>query len=452
MLERLAEERPAGEARLATAQRSEAQADTRAREEARLLAEAEQRAASVRDLGPEAPCPTCARPLGEHQALLLHGFAAEIQRRREALAALASAREAAGREAAAARQTLVDQAAREQELQRKAQALAREESRRDAAVASLAAASARAERLRAQAAALKAEPFDPRASDAALAEVRRLEQIQAQHARAAAAAERADEIARILAELDASAAAARAAEAAARARRDALQFDAAAHDALERACGEAESRLLQARLERERAAAEAQLRAAEEARLAAELAQQEALAARAAALEARATRLEHVAGILPEFKDHLIGRIRPLLSAHAGRLFRELTDGRYADLEVAEDYDLLVNDDGKTFPLTRFSGGEADLANLCLRLAVSQVVAERAGVEDFAFLALDEVFGSQDEVRKGNILRTLRALGGRFRQIVLVTHVDDVKDAAEGVLRVRALDDGTSEVVSESGG
>jgi exonuclease SbcC len=105
-----------------------------------------------------------------------------------------------------------------------------------------------------------------------------------------------------------------------------------------------------------------------------------------------------------------------------------------------------VHDDGAPFALARFSGGEADLANLCLRLAVSQVVAERAGTEGFGFLALDEIFGSQDEVRKGNILRALSSLSGRFRQILLITHIPDVKESADHVLRVEALDDGTSRI------
>ena len=181
---------------------------------------------------------------------------------------------------------------------------------------------------------------------------------------------------------------------------------------------------------------------------------QEALAAQAKALESRILLLDQLAGdrdhgLLPEFKDHLVGRIRPVLSTHAGRLFRDLTEGRYADLEVAEDYSLLVHDEGKAFALERFSGGEGDLANLCLRLAVSQVVAERAGTEGFGFLALDEVFGSQDDVRKGNILRGLKGLSARFRQILLITHISDVKDAAEHVLRVEALDDGTRRVTVE---
>ncbi|MFA5861226.1 MAG: SMC family ATPase [Candidatus Thermoplasmatota archaeon] len=455
--ERVAVERQRSDARLTDARMREAEASVRAKEEARLLSEVEAKAARVREVGPESPCPTCLRPLREHHSELLHGFASETEQRRAALAVLSPILEDARREAAESSRSLVDLAAREQEIQRKAAQLGRAEAQRDAAAYALASATGRAADLRARASALQAAPFEAQAQQSALAELRRLEALSAQRERALAVADRADEIVRILTELEEAEKAASAAHADAKRRSDALRFDPAAHEALERAAEAAEARLGEARLLRERAQGELQRRLDEERRLLADIAQQEALAARATVLEARVTLLEHLAGdrdngLLPEFKDHLIGRIRPMLSAHAGRLFRELTEGRYADLEVADDYDLLVHDEGQAFGLARFSGGESDLANLCLRLAVSQVVAERAGTEGFGFLALDEVFGSQDEVRKGNILRALKGLSGRFRQIVLITHIDDIKDAAENVIRVRALDDGTSECVVEGAG
>ena len=45
-----------------------------------------------------------------------------------------------------------------------------------------------------------------------------------------------------------------------------------------------------------------------------------------------------------------------------------------------------------------FSGGEQDLAALCLRLALSRTLAGQRGVET-GFIILDEVVGSQDHER-----------------------------------------------------
>src|SRR5438552_6046704 len=59
-------------------------------------------------------------------------------------------------------------------------------------------------------------------------------------------------------------------------------------------------------------------------------------------------------------------------------------------------YTTLFRSDGIPKPV--LSGGEEDLANLVLRLAISQMIAERAG-QNFSLLILDEVFGSLDEAR-----------------------------------------------------
>ncbi len=452
--ERVAAQRPVLQARLDAAVKAGSAVDAGVRERARALHEVETRAKRIRDMGPETPCPTCTRPLREHHGELLHGFDAEMARERAAIAEGSARLAALGAEEAAARKALSDLAARAEELSQKLQRLAGDEARLAAARAREGDARARVARLADQATALGEEPYDAAAEAATRRLVADLEAGARRHATLAAQADREKDLLALLEELRLSEAEAREAVAQAQARRDALGFDAAAHEAAEAATHVAEGRLTEARIQRERAQGDLARQADAAKALEAEIAHQQDLAARAKALETRLTLLEQLAGdrdqgLLPEFKDHLIGRLRPLLSSHAGRLFREMTDGRYADLEVGEDYGLRVLDEGEAFELARFSGGEGDLANLCLRLAVSQVVAERAGTDGFGFLALDEIFGSQDEIRKANILQALKGLSGHFRQILLVTHIPDVKDAAETVLRVEALDDGTSTVSVE---
>ena len=452
--DRVARERPRLDGVLHDAQAQASDLDARVKEAARTLHEAEQREARIADMGPESPCPTCTRPLREHHDGILHGLRADRDRHRAFLAEATPRLAQLRKQEADARAQLHALAEREAELRVKLANLAREEAVLAASRSRAADADARAARLHDQERFLGAEAYDPKTDEATRRELRELETVRDRHARLLVEAEREPETRRLVDEALAHETQARALLATAEARVATLGFDPAAHDALEQAAAIAEQRLTDARVARERLAGERARRADEARRLEEDIAQQAALAAKAKDLEARMLLLEQLAGdrdtgLLPEFKDHLVGRIRPILSTHAGRLFRDLTEGRYADLEVGEDYSLLVHDEGKAYALERFSGGEGDLANLCLRLAVSQVVAERAGTDGFGFLALDEVFGSQDEVRKGNILRGLQGLRARFRQILLITHVGDVKDAAEHVLRVEALDDGTSRVVLE---
>ena len=149
--------------------------------------------------------------------------------------------------------------------------------------------------------------------------------------------------------------------------------------------------------------------------------------------------------VMRVFRSNVISRIVPTLSQISSALFEELTEAKYNGMELDEDYNINVYDKGQKYPLDRFSGGEADLANLCLRLAISRVIAERSG-SAINFLVLDEIFGSQDTIRKRNIMQTFTGLSKQFGQIILITHIEEVKDLMGNVIGVKELADGSSEV------
>ncbi|MGF3584839.1 MAG: ATP-binding protein [Thermoplasmatota archaeon] len=161
-----------------------------------------------------------------------------------------------------------------------------------------------------------------------------------------------------------------------------------------------------------------------------------------------AQQLGMLSDIMFSFRTHLISRIRPTLSSYASDYFERLTDGKYREIELDEDYNIMIYDDGNLYGIQRFSGGEEDLANLCLRLAISEVITERAGGA-FNFIILDEIFGSQDMIRRQNIMKALNGLSSKFRQIFLVTHIDDVKNYVENVIYVNENEDGVSSIKIE---
>ena len=152
--------------------------------------------------------------------------------------------------------------------------------------------------------------------------------------------------------------------------------------------------------------------------------------------------------IMSNFRTHLISRIRPTLSSYSSDFFEQLTDGKYKELELDENYNLFINDNAKSYGIERFSGGEEDLANLCLRLAISEVITERAG-GIFNFIILDEIFGSQDFFRRQNIMKALNSLSSKYRQIFLITHIDDLKNDMENIIFVNENEDETSSIKIE---
>ncbi|HJR64022.1 MAG TPA: SMC family ATPase [Gemmatimonadaceae bacterium] len=209
-----------------------------------------------------------------------------------------------------------------------------------------------------------------------------------------------------------------------------------------------ESRFEALRESYERASAEA--RAAE---LAAVSAESEAAAARNALdlADAAARELEQRQRALVQLNTHkrlhdeldraytdlrtdLNFQLRPELSELASTFLVGLTDGRYSELELDDQYNIVVLEEGLPKPV--ISGGEEDMANLVLRLAISQMIAERAG-QPFSLLILDEIFGSLDELRRSSVLDLLRRVQDRFEQVILITHIESVRDQLDHVISVR---------------
>lgn len=151
-----------------------------------------------------------------------------------------------------------------------------------------------------------------------------------------------------------------------------------------------------------------------------------------------------------DLRTDLNFQLRPELSELASAFLADLTDSRYTELELDDQYNILVLEDGLPKPV--ISGGEEDLANLVLRLAISQMIAERAG-QPFSLLILDEIFASLDELRRASVVELLRNLQDRFEQVILITHVESVRDMLDQVISVRYDEEtGSSLATAQSNG
>ena len=200
------------------------------------------------------------------------------------------------------------------------------------------------------------------------------------------------------------------------------------------------------------ATATAELSGARQARTSAQLAREELARSEARLGELTRERRIHeeLDRAFGEIRTDLNQEMRPELSDRASTYIRELTDGRYSEIEIDDQYNVIVLEDAIPKPV--ISGGEEDLANLVLRLAISEMIAERAG-QAFSLLILDEVFGSLDEARRHNVVDLLRRLQDRFEQVILITHIDTVREGLDRVVTVRYDEEsGTSRVEIETPG
>lgn len=400
-------------------------------------------------LGDEGTCPTCQRPLGTHFRTVLDVIDAQLETvtvdgkyylsRLEQLAeppegvtTLDEHRKALALQAGALERKLAKVQSGVQELA----ALARD-------------VAAKRERRAQLDADLEAIPlgYDAARHGAVRAEIERLAPLDARAARLGAQAEREGQVAREKERL-------------------VPQLEAARARVAQLAAGQAAAVLPEVEFVALRARHDAALAQARAAELAAVQARGEAEAAGAAAARAAQAREELAATqekldalhhdrrlhealdrAFSDLRTDLNAQLRPELSEIASGFLGDLTDGRYGELELNEDYAVTVLEEGVPKPV--ISGGEEDLANLVLRLAISQMIAERAG-QQFSLLILDEVFGSLDDARRLHVLELLRRLQDRFAQVIVITHIEGVRDGLDRVLSVRFDEERGMAVVTPS--
>ncbi len=141
--------------------------------------------------------------------------------------------------------------------------------------------------------------------------------------------------------------------------------------------------------------------------------------------------------LFDRFKSAILDEVRVPISVAASELFRQITSGKYDHIRADQDFMFEILDDGKYYPISEFSGGETDLANLCLRIAISRAIsALNDSSEATGFLAFDEIFGSQDEDRRGGILHALDILKEQYRQIYIISHIESVNESFPNILHV----------------
>jgi exonuclease SbcC len=146
---------------------------------------------------------------------------------------------------------------------------------------------------------------------------------------------------------------------------------------------------------------------------------------------------EKIKTSLAEFKTKLNAKVAPRISQIASDMYAQITKGKYQHIEVNNDFDFFIYDEGKKYPIERFSGGEVDLANLVLRIAISKTLTELSGASSIGFLAFDEVFGSQDESRRIEILEAFHTIKEQYRQIFLISHEMEIKEMFERVVELQ---------------
>jgi exonuclease SbcC len=137
----------------------------------------------------------------------------------------------------------------------------------------------------------------------------------------------------------------------------------------------------------------------------------------------------------------LIEQALPEIEAQANRLLDQLSDGnmsiRFSTLrdykdknreDKRETLDIIISDANGTRDYEMYSGGEAFRIDFAIRLALSRVLAQRAGAR-LQTLVIDEGFGSQDASGRQRLIEAINIIRPDFAKILVITHMDEIKDA-----------------------
>ncbi len=134
----------------------------------------------------------------------------------------------------------------------------------------------------------------------------------------------------------------------------------------------------------------------------------------------------------------IIEAVIPEIEDEANRLLGRMTEGRLSvrlksqretlQGKTLETLDIEVADELGPRSYSLFSGGEAFRVNFAIRVALSKLLARRAGAR-LQTLIVDEGFGTQDAQGRESLVEAIGSVQEDFERILVITHIEELKDS-----------------------
>ncbi|GAB4542434.1 MAG: hypothetical protein Fur002_12680 [Anaerolineales bacterium] len=151
----------------------------------------------------------------------------------------------------------------------------------------------------------------------------------------------------------------------------------------------------------------------------------------------------------------LIEQALPQIQDKANDLLERLSDGQmsirfntlaeYKDKkrdDRKETLEIQISDGSGLRDYEMYSGGEAFRINFAIRLALSEILAQRKGAR-LQTLVIDEGFGSQDSLGRQRLVEAINLVRHDFAKILIITHLDELKDAFPNRIEVEKTERGS---------
>lgn len=98
--------------------------------------------------------------------------------------------------------------------------------------------------------------------------------------------------------------------------------------------------------------------------------------------------------------------------------------------KTTDTLEIVVNDSNGARAYETYSGGEKFRIDFACHIGMAKFLTKRAGAS-IDFLIIDEGLGSQDDFAKQKFVESIIALKGLFKQIMVITHIQDLQNSFE---------------------
>ena len=130
---------------------------------------------------------------------------------------------------------------------------------------------------------------------------------------------------------------------------------------------------------------------------------------------------------IPEIEDEANKLLSRMTASRMHVRFETQREAKSSSNTI-ETLDIRISDELGSRDYELYSGGEAFRVNFAIRVAMSKVLARRAGAQ-LQTLVIDEGFGTQDGAGRERLVEAINAIQADFEKIIVITHIDELKEA-----------------------
>lgn len=132
-----------------------------------------------------------------------------------------------------------------------------------------------------------------------------------------------------------------------------------------------------------------------------------------------------IANVLPDIENEVNNILNVLFNNNVNIEF--VTQKENSKGNTLETLEIVIHDKGIDRKYETYSGGEKFRIDFAFHIGLSKFLSKRAN-NNIEFFMIDEGLGSQDDEGKDNFITIVNQIRGMFKQIFIITHIEEIKD------------------------